>query len=218
MTPSMLLVSNDNSDVSELVSVLRGRLGYHVDHQKSGEAGIQVFRGRESTPALVLLSPVLGDMSPVTFLHVLQQVSPSTPVLMVAREDEEVLAVEMISGGALNYLNLPSSMLRIKATIENALYVRALRETVHWLELGKAPMYDAQMNGAGKVSGGDRPLPVHLLDDNGDVKPLVRLEEELIKKALIHHHGQVSMVARQLRIGRSTLYRKIEQYQLQLER
>jgi DNA-binding NtrC family response regulator len=49
-----------------------------------------------------------------------------------------------------------------------------------------------------------------LLDAAGDVRPLEELEAELIRYALAHYRGQMSEVARRLRIGRSTLYRKLD--------
>jgi len=49
-----------------------------------------------------------------------------------------------------------------------------------------------------------------LLDAEGDVRPLEEVEADLIRYAITHYRGQMSEVARRLRIGRSTLYRKLE--------
>ncbi len=49
-----------------------------------------------------------------------------------------------------------------------------------------------------------------LLDAHGDVRPLEELEAETIRYAVTHYRGQMSEVARRLRIGRSTLYRKLD--------
>jgi DNA-binding NtrC family response regulator len=49
-----------------------------------------------------------------------------------------------------------------------------------------------------------------LLDDTGNVRPLETLEAEAIRYAIAHYRGQMSEVARRLRIGRSTLYRKLD--------
>ena len=49
-----------------------------------------------------------------------------------------------------------------------------------------------------------------LLDARGNVRPLDELEREAIRFAISHYRGQMSEVARRLRIGRSTLYRKLE--------
>jgi DNA-binding NtrC family response regulator len=49
-----------------------------------------------------------------------------------------------------------------------------------------------------------------LLDANGDLRPLEDIETEAIRFAITHYRGQMSEVARRLRIGRSTLYRKLD--------
>lgn len=50
------------------------------------------------------------------------------------------------------------------------------------------------------------------VDDNGNVRKLADIEEELIRFALRFYRGQMSQVARKLGIGRSTLYRKLKDY------
>ena len=54
------------------------------------------------------------------------------------------------------------------------------------------------------------PNAVSLLDARGDVRPLEDIEYETIRFAISHYRGQMSEVARRLKIGRSTLYRKLE--------
>jgi DNA-binding NtrC family response regulator len=49
-----------------------------------------------------------------------------------------------------------------------------------------------------------------LTDPQGDVRPLDDIERDTIRFAISHYRGQMSEVARRLRIGRSTLYRKLE--------
>jgi DNA-binding NtrC family response regulator len=49
------------------------------------------------------------------------------------------------------------------------------------------------------------------LDDRGNVRPLVEVENEMIRLAIDHYKGQMSEVARRLGIGRSTLYRKLKE-------
>jgi len=59
------------------------------------------------------------------------------------------------------------------------------------------------------------PLPSHgtlpLLTASGDVRPLEEMEHEIIRFAIAHYRGQMSEVARRLKIGRSTLYRKLDE-------
>jgi DNA-binding NtrC family response regulator len=58
------------------------------------------------------------------------------------------------------------------------------------------------------------PLPdagsLAMLAYDGDMRPLEELEAEIIRFAISHYRGQMSEVARRLKIGRSTLYRKLD--------
>jgi DNA-binding NtrC family response regulator len=65
-------------------------------------------------------------------------------------------------------------------------------------------------------TAGDRNWPgaathsLPLTDPHGEVRPLDDIERDAIRFAISHYRGQMSEVARRLRIGRSTLYRKLE--------
>jgi DNA-binding NtrC family response regulator len=52
---------------------------------------------------------------------------------------------------------------------------------------------------------------IRLVNDDGTLVSLEEMEKAVIGHAIRHLHGHVSEVARQLQIGRSTLYRKLEQ-------
>jgi DNA-binding NtrC family response regulator len=59
------------------------------------------------------------------------------------------------------------------------------------------------------------PLPaagtLAMLTTAGEVRPLEEMENEIIRFAISHYRGQMSEVARRLKIGRSTLYRKLDE-------
>ncbi len=50
------------------------------------------------------------------------------------------------------------------------------------------------------------------IDGAGEVRTLAAAEEEMIRFAIAHYDGQISEVARRLGIGRTTLYRKLKEY------
>jgi DNA-binding NtrC family response regulator len=67
------------------------------------------------------------------------------------------------------------------------------------------------------VSGNEipiAPLPANgmlaMLTPASEVRPLEEMEHEIIRFAIAHYRGQMSEVARRLKIGRSTLYRKLD--------
>jgi DNA-binding NtrC family response regulator len=50
-----------------------------------------------------------------------------------------------------------------------------------------------------------------MLTSGGELRPLEDMEAEIIRFAISHYRGQMSEVARRLKIGRSTLYRKLDE-------
>ena len=92
------------------------------------------------------------------------------------------------------------------------------------IEFGEAsePVLIPSFGAEGPASVPDLPAAsaadaLALLDAEGEVRPLEELEAELIRYAITHYRGQMSEVARRLRIGRSTLYRKLEALGLNTE-
>lgn len=51
---------------------------------------------------------------------------------------------------------------------------------------------------------------LQLTNAHGEVRPLEEIERDVIRFAIAHYDEQMSEVARRLKIGRSTLYRKLE--------
>lgn len=56
--------------------------------------------------------------------------------------------------------------------------------------------------------------PVAIQDSEGHIRPLEAIERDLLELALDHYDGHMSEISRRLGIGRSTLYRKVREYDL----
>lgn len=85
-------------------------------------------------------------------------------------------------------------------------------------DIPTAPLMLEPIAAPSVVSGNEipiAPLPVagalSMLTATGDVRPLEEIENEIIRFAISHYRGQMSEVARRLKIGRSTLYRKLDE-------
>ena len=68
-------------------------------------------------------------------------------------------------------------------------------------------------------TGGDDRGPVGsatltLIDEHGDIRPMEAVEADLIRLAVDRYKGRMSEIARRLGIGRSTLYRKMREYDI----
>ena len=59
--------------------------------------------------------------------------------------------------------------------------------------------------------------PVIFLDREGHLRTLEDIERDLIQYAIENYSGHMSEVARRLGIGRSTLYRKVREHELDVE-
>jgi DNA-binding NtrC family response regulator len=80
------------------------------------------------------------------------------------------------------------------------------------------PLVVAPSTAPAMVSGSDIPIAplanagsLVMLTATGEVRPLEDMENEIIRFAISHYRGQMSEVARRLKIGRSTLYRKLDE-------
>jgi DNA-binding NtrC family response regulator len=58
------------------------------------------------------------------------------------------------------------------------------------------------------------PNALSMTDETGDMRPLETIEAEVIKHAIRHYRGHMTEVSKKLKIGRSTLYRKLKDYGL----
>lgn len=88
----------------------------------------------------------------------------------------------------------------------------ALPDVVPSPKLGDLEFSDLKIEGTERQNAG-----LSLKDENGDIYPLEYIEKEAIRQSIERYKGQMSKIARQLGIGRSTLYRKLRDYGLEEE-
>ncbi len=66
-----------------------------------------------------------------------------------------------------------------------------------------------------KHSGGSSGVGIPAVGESGDIRPLDDIEADMIRIALGRYRGHMTEVAKRLGIGRSTLYRKMQEYGLE---
>ncbi|MEZ2147104.1 sigma-54 dependent transcriptional regulator [Bradyrhizobium sp. DN5] len=146
---------------------------------------------------------------------------------------EENRPITGISGEAVAHLaqlDWPGNIRQL----ENAVYRAVVMSDGDQLGLGDFPLLASQPHPAADiptaplllepiaapslVSGNEIPIApfpsagaLSMLTASGDVRPLEDMENEIIRFAISHYRGQMSEVARRLKIGRSTLYRKLDE-------
>ncbi|MBI3701944.1 MAG: sigma-54-dependent Fis family transcriptional regulator [Afipia sp.] len=114
-------------------------------------------------------------------------------------------AVVMSEGSQLEAADFPHVVAMTDVPEAPAVAVSAAQanEPINGIEIPIAPIASPKFQsayGALMMVGGD-----------GEIRPLDEIEAEAIRFAISHYRGQMSEVARRLKIGRSTLYRKLEE-------
>src|SRR5882724_1847313 len=149
---------------------------------------------------------------------------------------EENRSITGISGEAMAHLSQLEWPGNIRQ-LENAVYRAVVMSDGDQLGLADFPIVAAPLSVAADphseplsvspalhptapamISGSEipiAPLPANgtlaMLTGTGEVRPLEEMEHEIIRFAISHYRGQMSEVARRLKIGRSTLYRKLDE-------
>jgi DNA-binding NtrC family response regulator len=86
------------------------------------------------------------------------------------------------------------------------------------LTSGGASMDETATTPAAPPASGSNDGGISLFDSEGHMRPLDQIERDLIVAAIEKYRGQMSEVARRLGIGRSTLYRKVQEQGIEVKR
>ncbi len=109
--------------------------------------------------------------------------------------------------------------------LENAVFRAVVLADGERLTPAEFPQIEAQLEVADRGPAATAEMPSTALDlppvedgephlsllRDGEVRPLAEIEEDAIRLALDHYGGRMSLVARRLGIGRSTLYRRLRE-------
>ncbi len=166
--------------------------------------------------------------------HLLGSFSIAMPPLRKRQEDIPVLlyqfAIRFASEERLGHITGVAPHLREKLKayrwpgnvreLKNAVYRAVLLCDKSELTLEEFAQLNFSEGGGLAEASVSRPKPVAALsgaafsgiDADGEVRTLAATEEEMIRFAIAHYDGQISEVARRLGIGRTTLYRKLKEY------
>ncbi|MCK1720430.1 sigma-54 dependent transcriptional regulator [Bradyrhizobium sp. 141] len=147
-----------------------------------------------------------------------------------AEENRQITGISGEAMAHLAQLDWPGNIRQL----ENAVYRAVVMSEGDQLGLGDFPLLASQpyplteiptaplmlepAATPSMVSGNEIPIvplpaagTLAMLTPTGDVRALEDMENEIIRFAISHYRGQMSEVARRLKIGRSTLYRKLDE-------
>ena len=211
MPGTILIVDNQPAQLRVMEEAVALRLRYGTVTSGGGAEAIEwVTSGREPCPDLVLLNLTLPEIEEFQVIRALRRCRSNLSIIVLRRfGDEGRSAAQAIQAGADDYLIKPVTLTRLRVSIANAIKWRRLAARVAQLERDalfpeKGPWTTGNMTG----DGGEM-LP--MLDVRGRVKTLKVLEEEAIRFVLRRTGGSMTRTARNLGIGRSTLYRRLDE-------
>jgi len=193
----VVLIVDDDPVQRRLLEAMVQSFGYQTITAEGGDAAIGLLTGPgDRRIDAVVLDLVMPDLDGRGVLARIGEAGLNIPVIVQTAHSGIDTVVSAIRAGATDFVVKPASPERLQVSLRNAFANKALAGELQRLKHRQDGTLTRQS------------LP--LTDPRGDVRPLEDIERDAIRFAISHYRGQMSEVARRLRIGRSTLYRKLE--------
>ena len=223
----VVLVVDDDPVQRRLLEGMVGRFGYRTMVAEGGDAAVKMLMDPDATRInAIVLDLVMPDLDGLGVLARMREAGLIIPVIVQTAHGGVDNVVSAIRAGATDFVVKPASAERLQISLHNALATKALADELQRLKRGPdgtltiADSFPTQPSiepspalTCPEPDGGTASIPLHwvpLTDPRGDVRPLEDIERDAIRFAIAHYRGQMSEVARKLKIGRSTLYRQLE--------
>jgi DNA-binding NtrC family response regulator len=206
---TVLIVDHEPARLSLLEHAVSQKLHYRVVTADDVETTIQVvLSDRQPRPDLMLCDWDLSSPGGIEAIRTVRTGRPDLPIIVVTQfgERRHIIA-DALRAGANDFLTKPITLERLRHSLATVLLVRRLTARIEQLErvLLVAGVDTSKRSDA---AGESSPF-VHLFDRQGRIKKLESVEEEVIRFVLQRAVGCMTRAARNLGIGRSTLYRRV---------
>lgn len=200
-----VLIVDDDPVQRRLLEAMARRFGHDAIVADGGEAAIKALgNGSETRIDCMVLDLVMPDLDGLGVLARMREAGIAIPVIVQTDHGGIDNVISAMRTGAVDFVVTPVGAERLQVSLRNALATSALETEIQRLKRSHAgTIADAEP----AIAAG----ALDLLNAHGDVRPLEEIENEIIRFAITHHRGQMSEIARRLRIGRSTLYRKLKE-------
>ena len=204
MTETILIVDDEISQLRMAEFAVKDKLHYRVLTASGGQEAINmVIGGRQPQPDLILLDLIMPKVSGFDVIRAVKAYRPEIPIIVFTQYGDHENASRAVQAGANDFLNKPVVLERLRLSIQNALAMQRMSSHIARIEkLSASPVVVGMEERRG------------FLDAQGRMKKLRAIEEEAIRFALVHAEGCMTRAARNLGIGRSTLYRKLAEFGL----
>jgi DNA-binding NtrC family response regulator len=227
MSERILIVDDDPAE-RRLLDHMVHQLGYEPVVAASSDTVVAALADTYAARIdALLLDLTMSDFDAVGLLATMRAAGLTVPVIVQTRDDAIDKLAAAMRAGATDFVVKPVDAERLRVSLRNALFTRAHSK----LNSPASGWEPRRRRNRPKIRSSPaaalhrrwcRPLPPwhrpagssELLDGNGNMRALADIEAEAIRFAITHYHGQMSEIARRLRIGRSTLYRKLDSFGL----
>ncbi len=195
----ILLVTPQAETLAPLVAVIRTILQQIPSLVQPFEAMTTL---ENSTFDLVIFD-MQGSREGLPLIHNFKQRFPLIPAIAMVPYGDVGMVEQVLERGADDYISQPISLERLKTTLRNALRMRKLL-------LGAAPESLTSLQSMGNASMLNS--IASFIGHTGNLKTLREIEDVVIEHAIKSCDGCITQAALALGIGRSTLYRKMQEH------
>lgn len=123
-TKATVVVIDDDIHILELAKLILAKRGYQVLTAPTARVGMELIADR--LPELVLLDYMMPEIDGLTALHEIRSRFPNTYVVMFTGKGNEEIAVEVMKGGASEYILKPFNNRDLVERLDNVLRIREI--------------------------------------------------------------------------------------------
>ncbi len=135
--PEKVLVIDDDEEFANLLGLLLAKKGFETQIAFSGTEGIN--KAAFFKPAVIIQDLMLPDIFGMELLIGLKRSSPSSRIIAISGRGDDAIAVDIMKGGASDYLRKPFESQKLFSAINKALnlsppereFEKLTREVVH---------------------------------------------------------------------------------------
>ena len=119
-----VVIIDDDRNILELTALILSKSGFGVFTAASAHDGLALIANH--SPELVLLDYMMPEMDGLTALHRIKSSFPESYVIMFTGKGSEEIAVELMKGGASEYILKPFNNRNLVERLENVLRIREI--------------------------------------------------------------------------------------------
>ncbi len=195
MPITILVIDNDPAHSSIICTTIKDKLNHNVIAVSTPQEAKSYFSSESLQKPDLILFDISKIEDPQEIVSSFRRTGASTPIIVLASYGDYENAIAAVNAGANDFLNKPVAVERMDVTFRNAMLLKNNN-------LGFAKSNVTNM------------IEFSLFSDDGNIRRMTAIEAEAIKCVMQLYRGRMTDVAKHLGIGRSTLYRKISDFNI----